>query len=191
MRFPRIRLAGRGLRPSALVRRLEDALVRRRADPDGERIARLRARGVKIGQRCLILSDGFSTEPYLIEIGDHVAISSGVSFVTHEGAAWLLREEHPSIQAFGRIVVGADSMIGMNSIILPGTTIGRRCVIGAGAVVKGDVPDGSVCAGNPARLIKTTEALLASLVASPNRLDLYDTPEPGRRAALRRHFGIG
>jgi len=179
-------LAGNLPRPSAILRRLEDAVARAPLD----RISRLRARGVTIGERCAILSDGFSTEPYLITIGDHVGISSGVELVTHHGVAWLLRERHPSIQAFGTIRIGDDSFIGMNSILLPGTDIGRRCIIGAGSVVSGKVPDGSVFAGRPARLVKTTEETLGAILVHPNRLDLYDTPEPERRSRLLAHFGL-
>ena len=42
------------------------------------------------------------------------------------------------------------------TIILPGVTIGERCVIGAGSVVTRDVPDGTVVAGVPTRVIMTT-----------------------------------
>lgn len=179
------------MRPSQLVRRLEDAILRRigRGDIDARRIARLRARGVTIGERCWIMSEGFSTEPYLITIGDHVAIAAGVQFVTHEGSAWLLRDEHPDLQVFGTIRVGNDCLIGMNSIILPGTDIGARCVIGAGSVVKGVVPAGSVYAGNPARYLKRTEDLLARLTHSPNRLDLWSRPAAERELRLRHHYG--
>ncbi|MDE7143260.1 MAG: hypothetical protein K2N76_00510, partial [Muribaculaceae bacterium] len=44
--------------------------------------------------------------------------------------------------------------IGGGAIICPGVTIGNRCVIGAGSVVTKNVPDDSVVAGNPARIIR-------------------------------------
>ncbi len=44
-------------------------------------------------------------------------------------------------------------------VILPGVTIGRNCVIGAGSVVTRDIPEGVLAAGNPCRVIrKITEA---------------------------------
>jgi acetyltransferase-like isoleucine patch superfamily enzyme len=98
---------------------------------------------------------------YLIEIGNRVGIAAGTRFVTHEGSAWLLRQRFPNIQVFGRIRVGDDTLIGMNCIILPGTTIGARCVVGAGSVVKGTVADGTVVAGNPARLSRRRRNCLA------------------------------
>ena len=52
------------------------------------------------------------------------------------------------------ILVKEGSWIGANAIILPGVTIGKNAVVGAGSVVTKNVPDFSVFAGAPARLIK-------------------------------------
>lgn len=52
------------------------------------------------------------------------------------------------------ILIGDDCFIGMNSIILKGTTIGNNVVVGAGSVVHGTFPDNCIIAGNPARVIK-------------------------------------
>lgn len=52
------------------------------------------------------------------------------------------------------IFIGNDTIIGANSIILPGITIGQHCFIGAGCVVTKDIPDYSVAVGNPAKIIK-------------------------------------
>lgn len=51
--------------------------------------------------------------------------------------------------------IGKNSVIGVNSIILPGVRIGDHCVIAAGAVVTKDVPDHCIAAGNPAKVIRT------------------------------------
>lgn len=45
----------------------------------------------------------FGNEPYLIEIGNNVTITRGVSFVTHEGGAALFRQEYPDLNLFGKI----------------------------------------------------------------------------------------
>jgi len=52
------------------------------------------------------------------------------------------------------ITIGADCWIGGAAVICPGVTIGDRCVIGAGSVVTRDLPDDTVSAGNPARVIR-------------------------------------
>jgi len=51
------------------------------------------------------------------------------------------------------VLIGEGTFVGMHSIILPNVTIGKGCVIGAGSVVTRDVPDFSVVAGSPARVI--------------------------------------
>ena len=53
----------------------------------------------------------------------------------------------------GDTVIGNDVWIGMEAIILPGVTIGDDAIVGAGAVVTRDVPDGATVAGSPARHI--------------------------------------
>ena len=52
------------------------------------------------------------------------------------------------------IIIRENAFIGAASIILKGTVIGRNSVIGAGSVVTGNVPDGQLWAGNPARFIR-------------------------------------
>lgn len=53
----------------------------------------------------------------------------------------------------GRISIGENSFIGCRCLILPNTEIGKNCIIGAGSVVKGRIPDNSVVVGNPAKII--------------------------------------
>lgn len=52
------------------------------------------------------------------------------------------------------IRIGKDCLVGMNSVILPGTILGNHCVVGANSVVLGIFPDYSVLAGSPAKVIK-------------------------------------
>lgn len=53
------------------------------------------------------------------------------------------------------IYIGDNCFIGLNSIILKGTELGRGCIVGAGAVVQGKYKPGSVIVGNPGRVIRT------------------------------------
>lgn len=50
--------------------------------------------------------------------------------------------------------IGNNVIVGINSIILPGVKIGNHVVVGAGSVVTKDVPDHTIVAGNPARIIR-------------------------------------
>ena len=52
------------------------------------------------------------------------------------------------------VVIGDDVWIAARAIILPGVTIGKGSIIGAGAVVTKDVPEYAVVGGNPARVIR-------------------------------------
>ncbi len=125
---------------------------------------KLQKMGIKIGKNCEIY-DGVSwgSEPYLISIGDHVRITNGVRFITHDGGVWVLRnreEQYKDIDIFGKIVIGDNTHIGMNVIIMPGVKIGKNCIIGCGAIVTKDIPDDSVAVGVPAKVIEDIETYI-------------------------------
>ena len=157
--------------------------------PNGLRIRLLRAQGVTIGRDCIVYSPYFGVEPYLVVIGDHVAISSGTEFVTHDAVGWLF-PDHPHLGVFGAIRVGNNVYFGIDCTILPGTTIGSDCVIGAGSVVRGAIPDGSVVMGNPARVVMKTALLRELSVHHRNRLDTHLLSSHEKRRVLRKHFGL-
>lgn len=118
--------------------------------------ASLRKKGVKIGKQCCIYSRDFGSEPYLISIGNHVQITAGVKFFTH-GAAWILRNEIPNFDFFGKIVIKDNVYIGNNSLIMPGVTIENDVIVGAGSVVTKSIPAGWIVAGNPAKKVGDVE----------------------------------
>jgi acetyltransferase-like isoleucine patch superfamily enzyme len=145
----------------SVVERLE---VRLRYNP--YTIAELfRKQGAQVGDDCHFGIMHLATEPYLVRIGNHVGIASGVQLLTH-GLGWCFRDRIPELQNFGRITIGDNCNIGVNAIILPNVTIGRDSMVGAGAVVTKDVPAGSIVAGNPARLIGRTEAYFVKAAAT-------------------------
>jgi acetyltransferase-like isoleucine patch superfamily enzyme len=113
--------------------------------------------GVKIGTDCIITTNLWGSEPYLIEIGNHVHVTINVSFVNHDGGVWVDRLNTSDFDVFGKIIIMDNTYIGNNAIILPGVTIGKNCVIGANSVVSKSIPDNTVCAGNPIRYITSTE----------------------------------
>lgn len=151
-----------------LVKRVSAHVLCRR-DP----VAFHRRRGVVFGAHVALLDASpqtFGSEPYLVDIGDHVTISQGVRFITHDGGLRVIRDEHPGAYYYAPIRVGARAFIGAHAILLPGATVGECTVVGAGAVVAGDLPAGYVCAGVPARPLKTVEQYAYS-----RRADWVDT----------------
>ena len=119
-----------------------------------EQIAR--KRGVVMGHDNFIASDFWSSEPYLIKVGSHCAITSGVKFFTHGGGR-IARSKYPKFDCFGRVEIGDYVYIGTNSLICQGVRIGNNVLVAAGSVVTKSVPDGMVVGGNPARIIGTID----------------------------------
>lgn len=119
-----------------------------------------RVSGVKIGNNCAVFDNvSFGSEPYLIEIGNSVRITKGVTFITHDGGVWVLRNNGSLKDAdiFGKITVGNNVHIGINAVIMPGVTIGDNVIIGVGSIVTKDIPANSIVAGVPAKVIKTLD----------------------------------
>jgi acetyltransferase-like isoleucine patch superfamily enzyme len=104
-----------------------------------------------------VTTSTFGSEPYLITLGEHVTLTSGVKFVTHDGGVWVFRDEFEKIEVFGKIEVSNNVFIGLNSILLPGTTIGENVVIAAGSVVRGNIQSDSVYGGVPAKKIMSLQ----------------------------------
>lgn len=99
--------------------------------------------GLKEGNNVTIMGGvNFGSEPYLIELADNVRLSFNVTFVTHDGGTWAFRDNkrYADVIRYGKIYVGEHTFIGTGVIIMPGVTIGKRCVIGAGAVITRDIP---------------------------------------------------
>ena len=98
----------------------------------------------------------------LITIERDVTISKEVMLLTHDyslGRAMSaigidIKEGAENTPHFAKpILIGESSFIGARASILPGTNIGKCCIIGACAVVKGNIPDYSIVIGNPGKVI--------------------------------------
>lgn len=128
----------------------------------------------------------------MIELGDGCTISREVMFLTHDysihtvlvGLSDTLCEETNSrLKAWDqcnnaliqrKIIVGDHSFIGARASLLPGTRIGNNCIVGAGAVVRGNVPDNTIVTGNPAVFYKLTSDWLDE---KANKVKIYDGKE--------------
>lgn len=143
----------------SMIRRM---LGPKEEDPSEVMVARLRKKGMRIGQRTRFFSPRScvidETRPWLVEIGDDVQITHGVTVLTH-GYDWsVLKGVYGEVLgSAGKVTIGNNVFIGMHSTILKGVTIGNNVIIGAGSLVNKDIPDNCVAAGNPARVIMSLE----------------------------------
>ncbi len=125
-----------------------------------------------------------------LTIGQGCQIGAWVGIFTHSShvAIRLLgdrflhidRDQRAGYQR-GPVAIGEFTFIGASSLVLPGVTIGRGCLIAAGSVVSRSVPDGSIAAGNPARVVGRTAALDGRHLADPEvQRTYYDQSAAGR-----------
>lgn len=121
-------------------------------------IAHLKKIGCKIGGGTCVFEPNTTiideTRPWLIDIGDNVQITSGVTILTH-GYDWaVLKGAYGNILGSAGLVKIEDNVfIGMQSTILKGVHIGNNVIIGANSLVNKDIPDNVVAAGNPCKVI--------------------------------------
>jgi maltose O-acetyltransferase len=112
---------------------------------------------VTIGEGCEINNDVHIVGRTRVTIGNFVVLSAQ-SMLLDAGLdlnGFAERDRQPHIDS--PIVIEDGVWVGAGAIILPGVTIGRKSVIGAGSVVTKDVPPFTVVVGNPARPIGTTK----------------------------------
>lgn len=114
------------------------------------RVKLLRMAGIKIGSRCFIGADvSFDgIRPDLIEIGEHVTITSGTKIITH-----FFNPDNNGMY-LGKVRVADNAFIGMNSLIINSIDIGGGAVLAAGSVVTRDIPEWEIWGGNPAKFIR-------------------------------------
>lgn len=122
----------------------------------------LRQQGMKIGKRVEIFAPTKTTiditRPWLIEIGNDVQITEGVTILTH-GYDWsVLKGVYGEVLgSSGGVKIGNNVFIGMKSTILKGVHIGNNVIVGANSLVNKNVPDNCIVVGNPARVVMTLE----------------------------------
>jgi acetyltransferase-like isoleucine patch superfamily enzyme len=171
-----------------ILNRLQLMLLKKASNE--RKIKYLRKQGMKIGDNCHLNTMSFSTEPYLIEIGNHVAIAGGSEIITHDGAIWSFLEDFPNADVFGKVKIGNNVFIGDNCTILPNTIIGDNCVVGAGSVVRGKFPENSVIIGNPAKIIIKTSVQKFLYTQNPGLLRTMNLADSEKAIIIKKHFGI-
>ena len=101
--------------------------------------------GVVIGNNCKIRP--FVFIPTGVAIEDDVFVGPNVTFTN---------DMYPKVKGDWQLIkttIKQGAAIGANSVVLPGVTVGRNALIGAGSVVTKDVPENSIVAGNHAKIV--------------------------------------
>jgi acetyltransferase-like isoleucine patch superfamily enzyme len=112
----------------------------------------LQSAGVEIGKNTMIsLGAKIDTRRGMVVIGNNCTITHGTVILSHDAAAARMNKT----KGEGTTIIEDNVFIGVNSVVLPGVTIGLSSIIGAGSVVTTDTPPKSVAVGNPAKVIKT------------------------------------
>jgi acetyltransferase-like isoleucine patch superfamily enzyme len=111
--------------------------------------------GVKIGKRVYIGNLAFfdGEYPHLITIDDEASIGPMSIILAHSGGSPYHHQTGIFNQPPQPVHIKRGAWIGSNAIILPGVTIGEGAIVAAGSVVNREVPDLSIVAGNPARVV--------------------------------------
>lgn len=131
---------------------LKEIVYRLRPDYTTERLIK---NGLKVGNNFKRMH-GTILDPshcWLITIGNDVTLAPRVHILCHDASMKNLL----GYSQIGRVNIGNNVFIGASTVVLPGVSIGNNVVIGANSTVTHDIPDNSVAAGNPARVIKTIE----------------------------------
>lgn len=115
---------------------------------------------VSVGARAFINRGCLINHSGAVTIGDDVALGPGCALVTAS------HELGPGERRAGRgitapIVVEDGAWLGARVTVMPGVTIGRGAVIGAGSLVLADVPPNTIYAGTPAKLVRDLVADVA------------------------------
>ena len=91
-----------------------------------------------------------------VRIGNHVNLAQNITVTglnhNYQDAEKSIDEQGVSTQP---VTIEDDVWVGANSVILPGVTLGKHCVVAAGSVVSRSIPAYSICAGCPAKVIKS------------------------------------
>ena len=153
------------------------------------RWTKLRRMGMGIGKGVRLPPSTWidSSHCFLIDIEDWCFFGPECMILAHDAQM----DEFLDAGRIGRVLIRSHSHIGARTVILPGVEIGPRTIVGANSVVTQTLPPDTVCAGNPARVLRTLDEYLewhrSRMKASPtfdymSYDDRFLTPE--RRAEL-------
>lgn len=156
-----------------LIRKLLEYL---RGEP--QHLGKLYKRGLKTGKNFHRLG-GVIIDPSHcnhITIGDNVTLAPRVHILAHDASTYIFFKKTRA----ANVTIGNDVFVGASSIILPGVKIGNRVVVGAGSVVTKDIPENSVAAGNPAKVICSVDDYIAREKSKMNEFNTFVALDPAK-----------
>ncbi len=110
-----------------------------------------------IGANVRLDNEAFLDSTGDITIGDATFFGLGVKILTGDHPVYNKGLDRQQVISTKPVVIGAGVFLGSYAIILPGSVIGDDSVVGAGSVVKGVFPGGTLIAGNPAKIVKSID----------------------------------
>ena len=120
-----------------------------------------------IGEQCYWGPRLMPLYPELIKLHNNVVVHRKAKLIPHDMVNSFLKravpeEDFGASERIGCIEIMDNVYVAMNAIILPNVRIGKNCIISAGSVVSADIPENSVVAGNPAKVIGRFDLYVAS-----------------------------
>jgi maltose O-acetyltransferase len=110
---------------------------------------------------------------YLLQIGNNVTLTH-CRILLHDASM----NKATDLVKIGKVVIGDNVFIGVNSVVLPNINIGNNVIIGAGTVISKDIPDNSVVVGNPCKIVGTYEKFCDKHRSSAKKVKIYKKGEP-------------
>jgi maltose O-acetyltransferase len=114
-------------------------------------------KNIQMGANCAINHNVFILGHCKVDIGNAVVLSTGAMLIDSGLQIQGFADTESPSHLKSHIKIADGVWIGAGAIILPGVTVGRKSIVGAGSVVTRDVPAFTIVAGNPARAIGRTD----------------------------------
>ncbi len=159
---------------------IKEFLYRLRGEYTTEKLISM---GMKVGKNFGRLNNVIldPSHCWLIEIGDNVTMAPRVHILCHDAST----KQFMNYTKIGRVNIGNNVFIGAESVVLPGVNIGNNVIIGANSTVTHDIPDNSVVAGSPARVLCSLEEYIEK-----EKSRMSSSPVYGEEYTLRKNVSL-
>ena len=134
---------------------IKEIIYRLRGEFTTEKLIKM---GMTVGKNFARLN-GVILDPshcWLIQIGDNVTMAPRVHILCHDAST----KQFLGYTKIGRVNIGNNVFIGAETVVLPGVNIGNNVIIGANSTVTHDIPDNTVVAGSPTKVISSMDDYL-------------------------------